>query len=136
MSSLDIVNTKFDPTKFDKVPLEKLPYQVLSWINIVVNYLKNNPNFEESVQSFIVTELNGFLSYVETSKDIPSILCKPIRLELNYAYQLTYSGPHRRFLFETVNKLVKIVSASKAEKHSDLKQYVIKINTFFKKIIN
>lgn len=124
MSSLDIVNTKFDPSKFDQVPLEKLPYQVLSWVNLVVNYLKENPNFEESVQSFIITELNAFLSYVETSKDIPSILCKPIRVELSYAYQLAYSGPHRRFLFETVNKLVKIISASKAEKHSDLKQYV------------
>lgn len=131
MSALDIAKTKFDPSKFDQVPIEKLPFQVISWINIVVSYLKETPDFDESIQSFIVTELNGFLSYIEKSKDIPSVLCKPIRLELSNAYHLVYAGHNRRFLFETVNKLVKIMTASKAEKLSDFKQYVLEFCDVF-----
>lgn len=124
MSGLDIAKTRFDATQFEQVAIEKLPSQVISWIDSVISYLKENPDFDESVQSFIVTELNSFFSYAENAKDIPSILSKPIRLELCNAYRLVYTSSNRRFLFETVNKLVKIISASKPEKLTGIKKYI------------
>lgn len=127
MSALDIAKTKFDPAQFDQVPIEKLPSKVSTWIDSVISYLRENSDFDESIQAFIITELNAFLSFVEKSKDIPAILSKPIRLQVSYVYKLAYSGPHRRFLFETVNKLIKIVSSSKADKFSEFKHMAIAV---------
>lgn len=127
MSASDITKIKFDPTQFNQVPVEKLPFKVSGWIDLVISYLSETPEFDESTQVSVVTELNAFLTFIEKSKDIPSILSKSIRFQVSHVYKLAYSGPHRRFLFETVNKLVKIVSASKADKISEFKHLAIAV---------
>lgn len=121
MPALDIAKTKFDPTLFDHLPVEQLPLQISTWSDLVISYLKETPDFDESIQAFVVTELNSFLAYIEPNA---AVISKPIRLQVSYAYQLVYTSKHHRFLPQVVNNLVKIVGSSKTEKFPQLKQYV------------
>lgn len=116
------IDLKFDSKALDELAAEKQPYYILSWVSKTISYLKLHPDLEEATQTFIVTELNDLLAYIEKSKQLPALLSKPIRVELSRAYQIAYSNSHRRLLFETVSTLVKYVNASKPDRFSDFKQ--------------
>lgn len=116
------LDLKFDSKALDDLPAEKQPYHILSWASQIILYVDLHPDFEEVTQTLMITELNDLLSHIEKSKQIPALISKPIRREICKAYQAAYSNSHRRLLFETVNNLVKFISASKADRFSDFKQ--------------
>lgn len=120
----EVTDLKFETKVSDEQPAEKQPYYILTWVSNIITYLQHHKNLEDATQTFLVTELNQLLTYIEKSKQLPALLSKSIRLEIGKAYQGIYSGTNRRLLFETVSFLIKFISASKADKYSDFKQYV------------
>lgn len=122
MTEVTEVDLKFDSKLLEELVIEKQPYHILSWVSKVIQYVDTHAPLEEATQTLVVTELNDLLQCIEKSKQLPPLLSKPIRLELRKAYQVVYLNSHRRLLFETVNNLLKFISAPKPDRFSDFKQ--------------